>query len=112
MDFENSSAVDAIGENEKLFDKEELIKLCWKIYFAKDSLVRRPSSKNLDYRYDFEDWLRAANPVTKKSNVDYLIASFSPYLSDKSLRSADERLKQAEKLKMEITRWLNQNLPS
>lgn len=110
MVFENSSAVDSIGENEKLFNKEELIKLCWKIYFEKDSLVRRPSSKNLD-RYDFEDWLRFTNPMTKKSNVDYLIASFSPYFSDKNLKSADERLKQAERLKMEITRWLNQNLP-
>lgn len=108
MVSENSSKIDLIGENEKIFKKEELIRLCWEIYFAKDSAVRR---SELNYRYDFEDWLRIVNPATKKSNIDYLIASFPSFLSDESLRSAEKRREQAERLKLEITRWLNQNLP-
>ncbi len=97
MASENSLSQDsAAGESDKtFFDKSKVIRLCWEIYLAKGSLVRRSS---LSYKYDFEDWLKLTNPATKKSNIDRLITYLSPDFS-------------SEELKTTITRWLNQNLP-
>jgi len=86
----------ACEDDEKRIDKEQIIQKCWEIYFAKDSRVRKSP---LVSKYDFQDWLKKNDLVTKRSNIDRLINNLSSNFSE-------------ERLESEIIRWLNINLPS
>jgi len=87
------------AENHLPYSKEVMIQLCQEIYLAPDSIVNR--RYQINNSYTLINWLESfsAKSVSKCTNLDLLIRSLPANLSEKAL-------------KMEITRWLNRNLPS
>lgn len=76
-------------------DEKQLLSLCWELYSARDSIVRKTA---LDNQYDFELWLKSKNQISHRSNLAILMSELPINLSQ-------------EQLKIRVNRWLNQNLP-
>lgn len=81
------------------YSKEVIVQLCQEIYLAPDSIVNR--RYQINNSYTLISWLESSSvkSVAKCTNLDLLIRSLPANLSEKALR-------------MEITRWLNRNLPN
>lgn len=103
MSLEKRSAVgaalaeqDAALEIEKI-SREKTLKLCLEAYFRENSHVDRRQGINTPF--DLERWLNTAKAgVHGQNNLDDLISTLHVDFSE-------------DRLEMEITRWLNQNLP-
>lgn len=76
-------------------DEQQLLSLCWELYSARDSIVRKTA---LDNQYDFELWLKSANQISHRSNLAILRSELPDNCSQ-------------EQIKSKVNRWLNQNLP-
>ena len=91
------SVAEVTAENPK-FNRKDIIKLCLELYNEQNSSIDKRSSIKSDY--DLENWLekKHAESVKGISNLDFLVNMLYPGSTDRKVR-------------MEVSRWLNQNLP-
>lgn len=92
------SAAETTVENAKL-NKDDILELCLELYNEPSSPIDRRSF--IKSNYDLKNWLEKNHDeaIKNRSNLDFLVSMLYPGSSD-------------QKVRMEVSRWLNQNLPS